>query len=63
MINQHDAILFLLHYVITPLYISGQFVAHHLEAECIMWRMVLVLPLTLSQLMSYIYIYIYIWRS
>jgi hypothetical protein len=36
---------FSLYFVTTPLHISGPFVAHHQEAECIMWRMVLVLLL------------------
>jgi hypothetical protein len=38
--------IFSLYYVTTPLQVSGSFVAHHQEDECIMWWMVLVLLLT-----------------
>jgi hypothetical protein len=41
-INQHDALFF--HFT-TPLHALGPFVALHQEAECIIWRMVLVLLL------------------
>jgi hypothetical protein len=35
--------IFSLYYITTPLHVSGPFVAHHQEAECIVWQMVLVL--------------------
>jgi hypothetical protein len=35
--------IFSFYYFTTPLHVSGPFVAHHQEAECIMWQMVLVL--------------------
>jgi hypothetical protein len=41
-INQHDILFFPLYCVTTPLHVSGSFLAHHQDAECIMWRMVLV---------------------
>jgi hypothetical protein len=40
--NQHDALFFSL-ITLPRLHVSGPFVAHHQEAECIVWRMVLVL--------------------
>jgi hypothetical protein len=47
-INQHDALFF--HFIVLPrfyafVHVSDPFVAHHREAVCVMWRMVLVLLL------------------
>jgi hypothetical protein len=36
---------FLLYYITTSVHVSNTFVDHHQEAECIMWRTVLVLLL------------------
>jgi hypothetical protein len=38
--------VFSLYCVTTPLHVSGPFVTHHQEAECIMWRIVLVFLLS-----------------
>jgi hypothetical protein len=40
--------LFSLYCITTPLHVSGPFVAHHQEAECIVWQMVLVYILILE---------------
>jgi hypothetical protein len=42
-INRHNVLFFSLLCITTPLHVSGPFVAHHEEAECEVWRMVLVL--------------------
>jgi hypothetical protein len=42
--NPTRCTIFSYYYFTTPLHVSGPFVAHHQEAECIMWRLSASLP-------------------